>query len=368
MENPYKILEIQENASKEEITQAFRRLARKWHPDRNKSPEATEMFKKINDAHDYLIDDNKRKFLNKTGRRMDDEDEARQSAQDGFPFGPGGPFGAGFPFGPGGPFGGGGFPFGPGVHFTQFQAGPNPEQIKEMKKRQLHIKMNIELTLEQIYTGIKRTIKYPRIRAANGVQKQEEGLLELNIKPGVHTNSQIEIKDKGHIIIEDNGSELIGSIIITISESANQIYERDSKRPENLICKKTLTFIEALCGFSLELPHPSGKTLFFEYNDIISQNLTYKINNKGLPIHDQGKMYGDIIFKFEIVYPSEISEKQKENMSKIFNYNIKECSKDIANVILGSLIVYEENETNDNNDDDNMHNGMNGQTVQCAQS
>jgi DnaJ-class molecular chaperone len=366
MENPYKTLEIQENASKEDITQAFRRLAKKWHPDRNKSPDATEMFKKINDAHNYLMDDNKRDFLNKTGRRMDEEDEARQSAQEGFPFGPGSPFGAGFPFGPGGfPFAGG--PFGPGVHFTQFQAGPNPEQIKEMKKKQLHIKMNIELTLEQIYIGIKKIIEYPRMRIINGAQKQEKSQVELNIKPGVPSNSQIEIKNKGHIIVEDNGSELIGSIFVTISETKNSVYERDSKKPENLICKKTLTFIEALCGFSLELPHPSGKTLFFEYNDIISDRLVYKMNNKGLPIHDRGKTYGDIIFKFEIVYPTEISQKQKENMGKIFNYNIKECSKSNTEIITGSLIKYEEDDSEEN-DNDNDNHGIHGQTVQCAQS
>jgi DnaJ-class molecular chaperone len=365
MENPYKILEIHENASKDDITQAYRKLAKKWHPDRNKTSEATEMFKKINEAHNYLMDDNKREFLNKTGRRMDDEDEAQQSG----PFGPGGPFGNGFPFGPGGfpfgPGGPGGFPFGPGVHFTQFQTGPNPDQVKEMKRKQLHIKMNIELSLEQIYTGIKRTIKYPRIRVINGSQKQEEAQIELNIKPGVHSNSQIEIKDKGHIIVEDNCSELIGSIFITITEASNQNYERDSKKPENLICKKSLTFIEALCGFSLELPHPSGKTLFFEYNDIISQTSLYKINNRGLPIHDRGKMCGDIIFKFEIVYPTEITLEQKEQISKVFNYNIKECNKSSTDIISGNLIKYEEEESDE---EENVHNGVHGQSVQCAQS
>ena len=345
MENPYKILEINKNASKEEITKAYHKLAKIWHPDKNKAPEAGEKFKQINEAHNYLIDDAKRDFLNKHGRRMDDEDHAHADAQNGFPFGPGFPFAQG------------------GFNFMNFQMGPNPEQIKEMKRKQLHIKMNIELTLEQIYTGIKRIIKYPRVRLNNGIQKQEESEVEIDIKPGVHSNSQIEIKNKGHIIIEENGSELIGSIIIIISETKHKVYERDEKKKENLIYKHKITFIETLCGFTLEIPHPSGKTLFFESNEIINGVSQYKINNKGLPVFNRGKTYGDIIFKFEIVYPNEITEEQKEKLATLFNYKHKECSKPETEVITGNLILYE-----DTNDSDHEENIQNGQSVQCAQS
>ena len=363
MENPYTILEINKNASKDEITKAYHKLAKKWHPDKNKSPEANEMFKKINDAHNYLIDDTKREFFNKFGKRMDDENQENGG---GNPFGPGGfPFGAGgFPFGPGH---GAGFPFGPGASFMNFQMGPNPEQIKEMKRKQLHIKLNIELNLEQIYQGVKKTIKYPRVRVINDIQKQEEGEIDIDIKPGFHYNSQIEIKNKGHII-EENGSEIIGSIIIIISEKKNDIFERDPKKQENLIYIHKITFIEALCGFSLELQHPSGKTLFIESNEIINGSSQYKIINKGLPIFNNGKMYGDIIFDFEIIYPNKITEEEKEKLSTLFNHKIKECSKPNSDIITGNLILYEHTEDEDNNDNDNHNNFQQGQSVQCAQS
>ena len=135
MQNPYTVLEIESNSSKQKITQAYHKLAKIWHPDKNKAPEAGEKFKEINDAHNYLIDDTKREFLNKHGRRMDDEEQAHAEAQNGNPFAQGGfPFAqGGFPFGPG-------FPFGQGQGFS-FQMGPNPEQIKEMKRKQLHIKI-----------------------------------------------------------------------------------------------------------------------------------------------------------------------------------------------------------------------------------
>lgn len=350
MQDPYKILKINNSSTKEEITKAYHKLAKVWHPDKNKTPEANEKFKEINDAHNYLIDDAKREFLNKHGRRMDDEEQAHTEAQNG------NPFGAGFPFGPG-------FPFGQGQGFS-FQMGPNPEQIKEMKKKQLHIKINIELSLEQIYTGLKRTLKYPRVRVVKGVQKQEEGEVEIDIKPGVHSNSQIEIKNKGHIIVEDDSSELIGSIIIILSEKVSTIYERDTKKNENLIYKHKLSFVEALCGFTLEIPHPSGKTLFVESNESINGLSQYKIINKGLPVFDRGKTFGDIIFKFEIVYPNEITEEQKEKLATLFNHKNKECSKLETEIITGNLILSVDDESESENDD----NVQQGQGVQCAQS
>jgi len=57
----YKILEINENATQEEIKKAYRRLAAKWHPDRNKSPEATKKMQKINKAYEILGNEEKRK-------------------------------------------------------------------------------------------------------------------------------------------------------------------------------------------------------------------------------------------------------------------------------------------------------------------
>ncbi len=370
MENPYTVLEIDPNASLPEIKRAYRDLAKVWHPDKNKSPEAPEKFKQINDAYNYLIDETKREFLDTHGRRMDQEDEEEhgfpgaRGGQGGFPFGPGFPFAqAGFHFAQGGPGGfPGGFPFGPGFPFQH--AGPGPEQLKEMKRKQLHIKMNIEMTLGQIYTGINKKLKYPRVRVVSGVQKQEEGEVELDIKPGFTSSSHIEIKNKGHIFVEDDGTEIIGSVIFVVSEAADEIYERDYKKQENLICKRKISLVEALCGFTLELPHPSGSTIAFETQLMISQTSQYKIVNKGLPVFGKPRVFGDIIFKFEIEYPKNLTMEQKVKLEEIFNYKQKDIEPS-SNKIIGTLLEYQEEECEESDDP----NGPNGaQTVQCAQS
>lgn len=365
MENPYEVLGVKSNATKTELTKAYRDLAKQWHPDKNKSPEADEMFKKINDAYKYLSDESKREFLDTHGRRMDQEDEAHEEMRNNMPHGF--PFGQGFPFGGHGgfPFGGAqGFPFGggQGMHFS---SGPNPEQIKEMKRKQLHIKMNVELSLEQIYTGIKKMLKYPRVRVVKGVQTQEEGEVELDIKPGFTSSSHIDIKNKGHILVEDDGSEIIGSVVFAISESPHPVFERDYKKQENLICKRKISFVEALCGLSLELPHPSGSKLFFETQMLIKSTSQYKIINKGLPVFGKQKNYGDIIFKFEIEYPQTITMEQRTKLEELFNYKPIDHPTG-PDVIQGTLLEYNEEETED--DDEHNSGPHGGQTVQCAQS
>jgi len=365
MENPYDILGIEKNSSIDTVTKAFRSLAKKYHPDKNQNnlEDATKKFKEINDAYEYLSDVKKKEFLDKTGRRMDDQND------EGFPGGPGGfPGFPGFPGGPGGfpgfPGGPGGFPGFPG-NANFFNMGLNPDKIKEMKRQKLNINIKIELSLEQLYQGFKHTIRYNKIKIINNIKTQIEDEISFEIKPGFSSKEQIELKNKGNILIENN-DEITGSLIINIQENVHKIYERDDKNPANLICKREITFIQALCGFQLILDHPSNKKIVIDYNDIIVENKLYKMNNKGMPIYNNNKNNGDLILKFNIIFPKEITNSEKIELSKIFKYNPKSDIEIDDNYLKGFLIEYDEEESE--NDHENESNGQHFQSVQCAQN
>lgn len=349
MSNPYEILGLKKGASKDEIEKAFKLLSRKWHPDKNKSTEATEMFQKINDAHKYLIDDEKREFFNRYGRRMDDEDEGGQS---------------GFHFGGMHPGMAHGFPFGPGSFFGR----PSPEDILEMKKKQLEIKIKIELRLEDIYTGIKKPLRYQRFREQNGNKKTEQSDIELNIPAGIKSSTPIEIKNKGHILIDDDGTEIIGSFVIIVVEKKHDFYERDHKKPANLIYRKEISLPEALCGLTFEIDHLSGSKLVVEVNDIIIPRKLFKMVNKGLPIQGRGKSYGDIIFKFEIKYPESILMEQKSKLEELFNYKPLTCDSNDTSKMHGTLIYFKEEDDEDDEEFDQGEHPAGAQHIQCQQS
>jgi DnaJ family protein B protein 4 len=271
-------------------------------------------------------------------------------------------FPQGFPFGniPGFH----GFPGGPGANF--FNMRPSPEKIREMKRQKLNINIKIDLSLEQIYQGIKHTLKYNKMKIQNNNQSPVEDEVSFEIKKGCSSKDHIEIKNKGHILIENN-EELIGSLIININEQNNKIYERDIKNPANLICKQEITFIQALCGFQLILDHPSKNKIVVEYNDIISENKYYKMNNKGLPVYNKNNTFGDLIFKFNIAFPKVISDEEKTQLAKIFNYESKIENID-KNYLSGYMFEFEENDSETSNDNEFRGQHFQQQSVQCAQN
>jgi DnaJ family protein B protein 4 len=359
-QNLYEILGVEKGSDIQVIKKAYHKLAKQYHPDKNQSGGAKEKYNEIVDAYEYLSDAEKKKFYDEHGVRMDQEGmghgfEGGHPFEQMFGFG-GNPFG-GHPFGAGGPFGG--HPFGRG--------GQNQEQMmKEMQKKKLNINMSIELTLEEIYSGLKKKIKITRAKVENRKQTQFEDEIEINIPAGASSKNKIEIKDKGHVMILENNEKLTGTIYINVTEKPDKTYERDIKKPENLISKQEITFIQALCGFELILNHPSTKKLVIQYDDIIKDNKTYIVVDQGLP--KQGtKNYGDLLIKFIIKFPQEITETQRLKITEIFNYN-----KKIHNIKEGSKYVTktlcEHCEEDDESESEEQQQFQTHQQVQCQQS
>jgi len=364
--NPYTVLEIDNKSDINVIKKAYKQLARQYHPDRNPDPNAAEKFKEITDAYEYLCDEENKDFFDRNGRRLDEKPDRDDM---------------------GGMGGRGGFPFG-GMHQDMMQqifgmhgmAGMpgmggftnQQEMMEQMQIKKLHLNMKIDLTLEQIFTGVTQTINYQKVKVVNNNQMQVNDTVEITIPAGTKADTKIEIKNKGHELIMENGKQLRGSIFISISDKNDRVYERDIKKPENLICKQDLTFIQALCGFELILNHPSGKKLIIQYDKAIVNDKIYSVPDKGLPIVGSS-MLGDLLLKFNIVYPKDISEEQKEKLAKLFNYTkytIDEVKKtkleEDKKYIFGTLYDYDENE-DESEHEDNI-NPQFQQSVQCAQS
>ncbi|MFH1506499.1 MAG: DnaJ domain-containing protein, partial [archaeon] len=145
----YKIIGVSKDASKEEIKKAYKRLAKKYHPDLNKDPDATEKFKEINEAASVLGDDAKRKQYDQFG-------------SDAFKMG-GGPGGAGFG---GGGFDFSGFDFGGSSDifedlasaFFSGRSGFSSRRSSSRENRGSDLRTDIEISLEEAAFGTKEQI------------------------------------------------------------------------------------------------------------------------------------------------------------------------------------------------------------------
>jgi DnaJ family protein B protein 4 len=310
--NFYEVLGVSNDANESEIKKAYRSLSLKYHPDRNPSEEAKEKIQEINEAYEYLGDEGKR-------NQYDME----------LKFGDGGGGGVGVNMNEFHDInnlfnmmfnGGGGFPGFPGFHgmggggMPEIHVFHNGQNIRTQMFHSFHrpepIIKNIQLTLEQSYSGCNIPIEIERYILNNNVKTIETETLYVNIPQGIDDNEMFVIRDKGNIVNDDLRSELkIGIQIINNTEFKRQGLD--------ITYNKKISLKEALCGFSFEMLHLNGKRLCLnnQTNPTVIKP-TYKkiVPNMGM-VRDNS--VGNMIIDFEIEFPDTLTLEQIESLNNI---------------------------------------------------
>lgn len=301
--NHYKTLGLEKNATEEEIKKAYRKLCLVHHPDRNSSKETTAI-QEINLAYETLSDPQLKKQydwqINGGGGGGENVffqefhgGGGATNIQDFFSmiFGQHNPEIRIFEGG-----GGGGFPPHP---FFQHLQKPPP------------IIKNIQINIEQSYTGCKIPIEIERFVCANGMKHMEKETIYVNIYEGIDNNEIIIIQGKGNVIDDD----IKGDIKMIVSVVNNTPFVRMGL---DLIFKKSISLKEALCGFSFEMKHLNNKILFFNNNastpTVIKPHFKKLIPNMGMT---RDNMCGNLIVDFEIEFPNEFTSEQIESLKTI---------------------------------------------------
>ena len=287
--NLYKILQINSNSSQEDIKKAYRKLAMKWHPDKNINNKINEKkkFKDINKAYDILSDPQKKKNYDMYGEEGLDN------------------------------------------NFTTFN---NPENIfnhffgkennffNNFEQKQKHysnpvsntINMDVFVTLEELYTGIVKKLKITRKIYNTPISfKKEKEIINLNIKKGYKSGTKITFKRKGNQIY----NMLPGNICFIIKEKKHSIFSRDNN---NLIVNKEIDLKEALVNYLIEIPFLDNTYIREKIgnNLVIYPGYKHIITGKGMPDSKTSK-YGNLYIYFKIIFPKKLSQYQKKLIKSI---------------------------------------------------
>lgn len=311
-DNFYKVLGIDENASKDEIKKAYRSLSFKYHPDKNNnSQESISMTQKLNEAYETLSDEQKKSDYDMS--RDPNNPFARMSS-----------FGNGMPFNPNdlndifaqmfaGPFSmpmSGGMP---GVKIQMFRNGmPVPNMgtnfANNMNKPSPIIR-NLEVTMEQVMNGANLPIEIERWIIESGNKIFEYENIYVNVPKGIDDNEIIIIRDKGNIVSDD----IKGDIKIFIKIKNTTEFKRQGL---DLIYNKNISLKESLCGFSFEIKHLNGKTYTLNNvsGNVITQGYRKIINQMGLQRENHN---GNLIIVFNIEYPTTLTEEQIKKLKEI---------------------------------------------------
>lgn len=291
----YNILGINKNASEEEIKKAYRKMAVKWHPDKNpdNQKEAEKKFKEISEAYEVLKDRNKRNIYDKLGK--DGLNNANSGFSHGFSNMPPNDIFKNF-FGTEDVFS---VNMDNNVHrrFTRVNfggaSGFDNIKINKGKKKAKNTEHVIKCSLKDLYFGISKKI---RIERNIGNQKIAE-VLEIDVQPGWKNGTKITFQGKGSC----NQDELPGDLIFIIEEIEDDIFKR---KDNDLYLKCTISYEEAKNGFSRKLNLINGKEHVLKVEKINESDETKIVIYGGMPIR-KNKInlgYGNLVINFNVKF------------------------------------------------------------------
>ena len=296
MRDPYEVLGVQKGASAAAIKSAYRKLAKKHHPDNNKDdPKAADRFSEVNSANEIIGDEDKRKQFDR-GEIGTDGKPKFQGFPGGGRGGPGGGFEhtfRGSPGGAGAQFGGAGFEdilnsmFGGAANSAGMRGarrGPGGFEFDTsgMGAPELDLAVAMTVSLEESVKGAEKRVRLPTGK-------------ELNVKipAGVVAGQQIRLKGQG----ESAPGHRPGDLMITVSIATHPVFKVDG---QDLRVDLPVALYEAVLGGKVRVPTLGGAVeLSIPKNT--SSGRTFRLKGKGLP--KSGGAVGDLFITTRIMLP-----------------------------------------------------------------
>jgi DnaJ-class molecular chaperone len=303
MRDPYTVLGVSKTASADDIKKAYRRLAKKLHPDQNRSdPKAQDKFAEINQAYEILGDDKKRPQFD----RGEIDAEGKPRAFEGFQPGAGARRGAGQGGGPGGgqyfeyEFGGGGGArpgagFDPSDLFGDIFGGARRAGAS---RRGEDINAVVTVSLADAVQGGQVRVSLPTGR-----------MLDVKIPAGIDAGQQIRLKGQGGPAPFGGTA---GDILLTVQIAPHQLFKLDGR---DIRLELPLTLYEAVLGGKVEAPTLTG-AVEISVPPYTNSGRTMRLRGKGLP-ENGGKPAGDLLVVIKIVLPEKPDTELENLMRKL---------------------------------------------------
>lgn len=319
-QNCYKTLGISKSASIDDIKKAYRKLAKKWHPDRNKDKKAEKKFKDISAAYEVLSDPTKRSNYDQWGD----------------------PKGGGFNFDP----------------FESIFGGFSARRQQPSRGQDLQIKVSI--TLKEVATGIKKRVSFPRYdicdkcngqggdrticTSCNGqgrvqynrgmgitiatcnncrgagsqlskICRQCQGngqtssthSVEIEIPAGVSTNDALGVEHEGHSSSPDLPRGHVYCVINVLE------HPKFARHNSTIVCLQPISMVDATLGTKIKVPTVRGEEVLLTIPLGTQPGQTLRMKGKGLPVVNSSKV-GDQIIEIEVEIPKNLSTQAQQKL------------------------------------------------------
>ena len=296
----YSELGVPRGADDKQIKLAYRRLARRFHPDVNTGDaNAESRFKRVNEAYQVLSDSKKRRDYNEFGDNWKHAEQMRAAGGSG-----GSRFG-----GQRGQRSGSG-----GIRLEDLFGGAGFEAAFGGTRRQT-LRTNAQITLEESYAGSKRTITIQGSSACrtcsgagvdgtvlcpdcggSGVSSRPR-TFEVTIPKGTAPGDRIRVRP-----------DELTEVTIEIDVRNHRVFTR---KGDELTTEVTVSYLDALLGGEVEVPTMTGKVALTVPSGTV-EGRSFRLKGKGMPRHGRGAAgYGDLVAKVAITVPKDLTEEEK---------------------------------------------------------
>ncbi|KAL2100036.1 hypothetical protein ACEWY4_004430 [Coilia grayii] len=305
----YSVLGVTAESNEDEIRRAYHKLALRYHPDKNPEEDTEEKFKEIAEAYDILTDPQKRNVYDRRDMKRPaakgDSSPPAKAHSSGHFFNidiDAGDFSDLFnPFlhttftrlsGQHNASGGGG-----SAAASSGSAGAPSSKVCEL-----------EVSLEELLTGVT---KHVRLSGANS----QEHVMNVEVKKGWREGTRITFPGAG---LKAGGHAAAQDIVFVVKERKHSHFRREGS---NLVYTAEITLREALCGCTVTVPTLDGGKKPLPCSDIIKPGSTRRLIGEGLPRSKCPTQRGDLLVKFEVLFPDRIPPPSKE----IIRHSLGQC-------------------------------------------
>lgn len=281
--DPYKVLGVQRGATDTEIKKAYRALATKWHPDVNKSPEATAQFQTISAAYTLLCDPERRRQHDMAGST----DTAEQMFKRFFEQ-----------------------KNHPAPDFFEQKSHPASDFFSMLFQQHApHRQVGLQCTLEQLARGETRKFRITRTRHdLNGATESKE--IEIKLQPWWQPGAKISFHEAGDVH-SDGNAETITFVLAVIE---HKMYMRQG---DDLHVGIQISLKDMLCGFSTTITGILGEPVSIQQKSINPQE-PLNLPGHGMPLKSNPTQRGKLVVMWRLRYPAAgLTEAQVSTMREI---------------------------------------------------
>ncbi|XP_054753981.2 dnaJ homolog subfamily B member 13-like [Lytechinus pictus] len=304
----YGMLALTRSAIDADIKKAYRKLALKYHPDRNQEISAPEKFRQVSEAYDILSDPKKKAVYDQFGE---------EGLKNGVPAGSNEDSGAwtqGYTFHGDAnkvfmDFFGGNNPF------SEFHEGIDGDLSmgfggllgRGRKKQDPPIERDLVLSLEEIFHGCTKKMKISRrvMNEDGHTSSTRDKILTITVHKGWREGTRITFPKEA-----DQGPNIVPADIIFIVR--DKPHPRFKREGDDLVYVSRVLLGKALTGCSVEVPTLDGRLLNVPINDIISPGYRKVVPGEGMPISKNPELKGNLIITFDIEFPRQLTPGKKQ--------------------------------------------------------